>query len=107
MKICSVLFTIPFVEFKKYEKSRKLPKLSSFNDDCKNILIKSLNVRLSQYVNSIDDDYKLLKDNEENKQLTFNEFNALVVILGEKRILWKSLKDLENYEHKKKKQKVN
>ncbi|TIA92161.1 hypothetical protein E3P99_00756 [Wallemia hederae] len=103
LKICVVLFTMPEADFKKHEKSRKVPKASAFSPENAELLSKVINERIAQYGSVLEDDISKL---DQRDSLTRNHFNALVLTVGERRILKKALDQLQHTDHASKKQRV-
>lgn len=54
LKICVVLFTMPDAEFKKHEKSRKVPKASAFSKENAELLVKAIIDRIDQYGSALE-----------------------------------------------------
>ena len=118
LKICVVLFSMPEADFKKHEKSRKVPKASAFSPENAELLTKVINERIAQYGSVLEvgvfvyrylilttpkDDISRLNKRD---SLSRNHFNALVVTVGERRILKKALDQLQHTDHASKKQRV-
>lgn len=119
LKICVLLFTESEAEFKTREKSRKLPKASGLTKEKAEILIKAIKQRMEQYGSTLEvgfihyqiafTDFKLKDDISklDNKDsLPENNFNALVVTVGERRILNKAIEELQTTDYAQKKQRT-
>ncbi|TIB66692.1 hypothetical protein E3P77_02096 [Wallemia ichthyophaga] len=104
LKICVVLFTLPDTDFKKHEKSRKVPKASVFSKENAELLAKAIKERIEQYGGVLEDDIAKL---DKSDTLSQNQFNALVLTVGERRILTKALEELDKNDYSQKKQRVN
>ncbi|RPD78643.1 SET domain-containing protein [Lentinus tigrinus ALCF2SS1-7] len=81
-------------EWEKTAKKSKLPK-PKVDKDVLTIAIDVLEARLKEYPTSIQEDEKLLEPGSV-EQLSVNKKNAVVVRLGEKRILQGTLKQLRS-----------
>ncbi|TIB86900.1 RuBisCO-cytochrome methylase [Wallemia mellicola] len=103
LKICVLLFTESEAEFKTREKSRKLPKASGFTKEKAEFLIKAIKQRMEQYGSTLEDDISKL-DNKDS--LPENNFKALVVTVGERRILNKAIEELQTTDYAQKKQRT-
>ncbi|KAM5530522.1 hypothetical protein V8D89_015799 [Ganoderma adspersum] len=78
-------------EWVKTAKKSKLPK-PKVDVDALTVAIDVLEARLKEYPTSVDEDEKLLQDG--SIELSLNKKNAVIVRLGEKRILQGTLKQL-------------
>ncbi|KAI0081972.1 SET domain-containing protein [Panus rudis PR-1116 ss-1] len=85
------LLQLPRTEWLKLQAKEKLPK-GKLTPEILPIVIEVFERRLAEYPDSIEDDERLLQDPD----ISDNKRNAIIVRLGEKRILHASLKILQD-----------